>query len=149
VTARGAVELEHGTAVKLARSGATVSPGDSLVTPKGAQASISSQAGEGKAALAGGSRLSLDAKHCSAKGGWRFVLGTGAVTASVPAGASAKGSYQTATARATVSGARGSTWRVELAGGKTNVRALRGTVTVVKKSGAPATLKAGQSTVIR
>lgn len=140
---RGAVELEHGSSVKLAKPGSSVAPGDALVTPAGGGATLRSLAGEGKATLAARSRLALDAKHCAAKGGWRFVVGAGSVTVAVPAGAPATGSYQTATARATATGARGSSWRLSLAGGKTTVRALAGTVRVGSK-----TLKAGQSLTV-
>lgn len=149
ISARGAVELEHASAVKLAKPGATVAPGDALVTPAGAQAVISSQSNDGKATLAGSSQVTLDAKHCAAKGGWRFVVGAGSVAATVSPAAPAKGSYQTATANATVSGTRGASWRVDRTGKTTKVRALAGRVLVAKKGGRPKPLAAGQSTVIR
>lgn len=147
LTAKGPVELEQGQAVKLARPGATVSPGNTLATPAGGSVTMSSLAGEGKAALAAGTKLQLDGRHCAAKGGWRFALTKGAVTVSVPPSAG-KAVFETATSAATASGGKGSGWRMELAGKTTKVRALAGKVLVRKKSGAPVTLKAGQSATV-
>lgn len=148
VASRGAVELEHGSSVKLARPGATVAPGDALATPSGGQVTLSSLAGEGKAVLASASRLGVDGKHCSRKGGWRFSLAQGTVTASVPATVPGKATFETATARATVAGSKGSGWRVEVAGKATKVRALAGRVVVKKASGGSVSLRAGQSATI-
>jgi hypothetical protein len=149
LAARGAVELEQGTAVKRARPGATVAPGDSLVTPRGAKATISSLARDGKASLAGASRLSVDPRRCAAKGGWRLLLAAGTVTASVSKSAAPRASYQTATNRVTVSGSRGSGWRLGLAGKKATIRVIAGKVLVAKKAGRPVTLGAGKSLVVK
>ena len=149
VATRGAVELAQGSAVKLARPGVTVAPGGSLSTPGGGKATIASQAGEGKALLGSGSQLTIDQRHCRAKGGWKLGLTKGSLTATVSGSAPTKGSYQTATPHATVSGARGTGWRVDVAGKATKVRALAGRVLVTKKAGAPKALEAGQSTTVK
>ncbi len=57
---RGAVQLEHGSAVKAAKPGSAAAPGDALVTPKSGSASMSSLGKDGTLTLAGGSRLEVD-----------------------------------------------------------------------------------------
>ena len=145
---RGAVELEHGTAVKAAKAGMVVAPGDALVTPKGGAASITAFGGTGTVALAASSRLEVDAKQCAARGGWLLRLVGGSLTAHVGAAAGAKQSYAVATPNATASGAKGARWRVGFKAGKTTVRARAGRVRVVGRTGA-VLLKPGQATTVK
>jgi len=145
---RGVVQLEHGSAVKAARPGSIVAPGDALVTPKGGLAGVSSTAGDGAATLAGSSRLEFDAKQCASRGGWKLRLDTGLLTASVQPSADRTASYGSVTPNATVSGGPGARWQVEFAKRTTKVRALAGLIRVAKKTGLPLTLKAGQATTI-
>jgi uncharacterized cupin superfamily protein len=147
-SARGVVQLEHETTVKLAKPGSVVAPGDAIATPRNGRAVLASAARNGQATLGGGSRLALDAKQCARTGGWRLELAKGAVTASVPAQADVKTRFQTATSNATVTAGRRATWRMKLAGRTTKVRVLVGNVIVTKKSGRPVSLRAGQATSV-
>jgi hypothetical protein len=141
-SARGLVELEQRAAVKRAKVGSVVAPGDALVTPAGGKASLSSTARDGAAVLAAGSRLVLDPKYCPGKKGWKVLLDKGALTATVPANA-AKASYVSATRNASVTGSPGARWKVEYLGKKTKVRSMAGVVRVGRK-----TLKPGQVTTV-
>ena len=140
-SARGTVQLEHGTSVKRAPPGSVVAPGDALVTPTGARADLGSTARDGTAVLGGGSRLEVDPKHCATKAGWKLRLEEGSLTVAVPK--SAKGSFSTATGNAAVSAGPGARWKIEYAKRRTTVRALAGTVRVAGK-----VLKPGQTAKI-
>lgn len=141
-SARGTVQLEQRTAVKRAKAGSVVTPGDALVTPPNGKASLASSARDGTAVLAGGSRLVLDPKHCAGTRGWKVRLEKGALTIVVP-GSAAKGTYMSATRNALVTGAPGARWRMEYVNRKTKVRAIAGVVRVGAK-----TLKRGQTATV-
>ncbi|HEU0305119.1 MAG TPA: hypothetical protein VFR32_11125 [Gaiellaceae bacterium] len=147
-SARGAVQLEHQTAVKLAKPGSTVSPGDALVTPKSGRVALASAARDGTARLVGSSRLELDGKHCAGTSGWKLRLERGSATAAVPK-AAAKRSFLLVTANASVTGAPGASWTTSFAPGLTKVQALAGKVRVAGKSGAALVLKAGKSATVK
>ncbi len=146
-SARGLVQLEHGGAVKAARPGSIVAPGDALVTPKSGQAMLKAAAGEGTAALAGGSRLEVDAKHCASNGGWKLRLDSGRMTASAPS--QAKGSRTSVTPNATVTASGSSRWDIAFGRGETKVKALAGQVRVAGKTGAAVVVKAGRSVTVK
>lgn len=146
---RGAVQLEHGTAVKLARRGSSVPPGDSLVTPKAGSASVASLGKDGSAELQGGSQLGVQQSRCAIGRGWRLSLADGTLIASVPKGAKAGGQYETKTPNAAVAGVPGAGWRVEYRRKATTVRVLAGDVQVTGKGAMPVRLKAGQKTTIK
>jgi hypothetical protein len=146
--ARGFVQLERGSAVKLVKPGTTVTPGDLLATPKGGSAALASVGRDGTVAVAAASQLVVDGKQCAAKGGWRIQLSRGGLTAAVQRSALRKSSYVTATPNSTVSGLPGARWRVDYAKRKTRVRALAGSIRVAKTGKAPSILKAGQKTTI-
>ena len=69
---RGTVQLEQGAAVKLAKPGTTVRPGDSIVTPRGGSASLDSNGKDGTASIGASSSIGVDAKQCAAKGAWKL-----------------------------------------------------------------------------
>ena len=141
-SARGLVELEQRAAVKRAKVGSVVAPGDALVTPPGGKAGLASSARDGTAVLTGGSRFVVDPKHCAGKKGWKVLLDKGVLTATVPASA-AKASYMSVTRNASVTGTPGARWRMEYANRKTKVRAIAGVIRVGGK-----TLKPGQATTV-
>jgi hypothetical protein len=145
---RGAVRLEHGPAVKVAKAGTALVPGDALVTPKSGAASAASIGRDGSVALAARSRLEIDKTRCPKKGGWLLRLARGSVTVGVGAAARTSERYSVKTSNATASGSTKARWRVDFATGKTKVKALSGLVRVAGKKGSPVTLKAGQSTVV-
>jgi hypothetical protein len=146
---RGAVQLEQGAAVKLARQGSKVAPGDALATPKGGSASIASAASDGKAALGGGARLGVGQSRCARAGGWRLAVAAGPVTVSVPKGARGTGRYETTTPNAGVFGGPGAGWRADYRAKATTVRVLTGSVQVTGRGAKPTRLKAGQSVKVR
>ena len=139
---RGLVQLEQETAVKAAKAGSSVARGDVLTTPRSGKAELRAVAGDGRAMLAGSSRLAVDGKHCPAKSGWKLLLAEGTVTAAVPAAAAGK-AFAIETKNATVSGGPGARWKVEYAKRRTKVRALAGQVRVGGK-----VLKPGQTTTV-
>lgn len=146
---RGLVQLEHGSAVKVARPGSTVAPGDALVTPKRGLAAIASTSADGAATLAGSSRLELDAKRCASKGGWKLRLAKGSATAVVKPAAGRAANFLMATGNATAAGSRGARWKVDFAKATTTVRVLSGQVRVAGKTGPPVLVKAGRSVTVR
>ena len=146
---RGVVQHQHGTAVKAARPGSSVAPGDAVLTPRGGSAVLAAVARDGTAKLGPATELKIDRKHCPGKSGWKLALGKGGLTAVVPSGAAANASFSSVTPNATVSGGRGSRWLVTFGSGKTKVRALAGRVHVVAKGKKPTVLKAGQSATIK
>jgi FecR-like protein len=137
---RGAVQLEQGTAVKAARPGSAVAPGNALVTAKSGSVKSVSLGKDGSLSLGGGSRLEVDRVRCPSKGGWLLRLETGSATVGVPPAASASKRYQVATPDVTSAGTKGARWDVRIAKGKTTVRVFAG-----KVRAAGAVLKAGQS----
>ena len=118
---RGAVQLEHGSAVKAAKPGSAAAPGDALVTPKSGSASMSSLGKDGTLTLAGGSRLEVDKSQCRSKGGWLVRLGTGSATVAVAKTATASKRYAVQTDDVTTTGGGGARWQVRIAKGKTTV----------------------------
>ena len=140
---RGLVQHQHGTAVKAARPGSSVAPGDAVVTPRGGRAVLRAAAADGTTTISGGSELKVDVKHCPGKSGWKLLLDAGSLTAAVPKGAAAKATFTTATKNATVTGGAGARWKVEYAKRRTKVRALAGQVRVGGK-----VLKPGQTTTV-
>ena len=148
--ARGRLQLEQGTAVRLAKNGDVVRPGDSLVTPKGGSATLATPAGDATAAILGSSRVEVDAKHCAATGGWKLSLGEGSVTAVAGANADPKAPHVVRTANASASGGIAK-WRVDATTAKgkplTTVRVVSGSVTVTGKGGA-VIVRAGFSTTV-
>ena len=146
---RGVVQHQQGTAVKAARPGSSVAPGDAILTPPGGKAVLGAVARDGTATLGAATALKIDRKHCPAKSGWKLVLDKGGLTAKVPPGAAANASFSAVTPNATVSGGRGSGWVVTFASGKTTAKALAGRVQVAAKGKKPAFLKAGQSMTIK
>jgi hypothetical protein len=140
---RGIVQHQHGTAVKAARPGSSVAPGDVVVTPRGGKAVLRATAGDGTTTITGGSELMVDRKHCPGKSGWKLFLEAGGLTAGVPKGVTAKASFTTATKNATVTGGAGARWQVEYAKRRTKVRVLAGQVRVGGK-----VLKPGQTTTV-
>jgi hypothetical protein len=140
---RGLVRHQHGTAVKAARPGSTVTAGDVLVTPRSGKAVLQAAARDGTTTLAGGSELKVDAKYCPGKRGWKLWLMQGGLTAAVPKGAAGKASFTVATRNTTVSGGSGARWKVEYAKRRTKVRALAGKVRVAGK-----VLKPGQTATV-
>ena len=149
-TSRGAVQLEQGAAVKLAKPGTTVRPGNSIVTPRGGSASLDSNGKDGTAAVGASSSIGVDAKQCAATGAWKLRLARGAASIAVPGVADPKRSYQTETANATASGRRGARWKVQFTPGKptTRVTVTGGSVVVAGSGGPAVTVKAGSSTVV-
>ena len=125
---RGAVQLEHGSAVKAAKPGSAAAPGDALVTPKSGSASMSSLGKDGTLTLAGGSRLEVDKSQCRSKGGWLVRLETGSATVAVAKTASGSKRYAYGRTDVTASGGSGARWQVRIAKGKTTVHDLAGTV---------------------
>lgn len=148
-SARGAVELEQGSAVKAAKPGSQAAPGDAFATPKNGSVSAAAVSGEGTFALAGGSRVAVDAARCPAKGGWLLRLTGGTLTVGVAAKADPRRMYGVATQIATVTGSKGARWRVRLSGGNLTAKALSGSVRVVPKRGAPFKLKVGTPITIK
>lgn len=148
-SARGVVQLEQGSLVKLAKPGSVVSPGDALVTPKGGRVVLASSVLDGRAELDGGSRLRLDARHCSGKAGWKLELESGSVTAAVLPRAVANGSFLLVTRNASVTGARGARWSTSFAAGVTRVKALAGKVRVAGKTGATLALRPGKTATVK
>ncbi len=140
---RGLVQHEHGTVVKAARPGSSVTRGDVVVTPRGGQAVLRAAAADGTTTISGGSELKVDVKHCPGKSGWKLLLDAGSLTAAVPKSAPAKADFTTATKNATVTGGAGARWKVEYAKRRTKVRALAGQVRVGGK-----VLKPGQTTTV-
>ena len=147
---RGTVQLEQGAAVKLAKPGTTVRPGDSIVTPRGGSASLDSNGKDGTASIGASSSIGVDAKQCAAKGAWKLTLTRGVASIIVPAAAVSQRSYQTGTANATASGGRGARWRVQFTSGKprTRVTVTAGSVVVAGSRGPAVTVKAGSSTIV-
>jgi hypothetical protein len=147
---RGAVELEQGAAVKLAKPGSTVRPGESIVTPRGGSASLESNGNDGTATVGAFSSIGVDAKQCAGKGVWKLRLARGAASIAVPGVADPKRSYQTDTANATASGSRGARWKLQFTPGKptTRVTVTAGSVVVTGNRGSAVTVKAGSSTVV-
>jgi hypothetical protein len=140
---RGLVQHQHGTAVKAARPGSSVTRGDEVVTPRSGQAGLRAAAGDGNVTLAGGSQLKVDVRHCPAKSGWKLVLEAGRLTAAIPVSAATKASFVVTTENATIAGRPGARWSVEYGKRRTKVRALAGQVRVggkVLKPGQTATL---------
>jgi hypothetical protein len=148
VSARGAVLLEHGPAVKVAKAGTALVPGDALVTPKSGAASAASIGRDGSAALAARSRLEIDRTRCPKKGGWLLRLARGSLVAGVGSEALASGHYSVSTSNATSTGSLKARWRVDFSARRTKVKALAGRIRVAGKKGSPVTLKAGQSTTV-
>jgi hypothetical protein len=140
---RGAVQLEHGISVKLAKRGSAVVPGDALLTPRTGSVKIGSASRNGSATLGGGSRLALDRRQCATTTGWKLALDSGRLSAAVPSGSRPRAGYVTVTPNAKVTATPGARWTVEYAKRRTKVKALAGTVRVGGK-----TLKAGQSTTV-
>ena len=91
---RGTVQLEQGAAVKLAKAGATVRPGDSIVTSRGGSASLDSNGKDGTATVGASSSVGVDAKQCAAKGAWKLRLTRGVASIAVPGAADSKRSYR-------------------------------------------------------
>ena len=140
---RGLVQLEQETAVKAAKAGSSVARGDVLTTPRSGKAELRAVAGDGRATLAGSSRLAVDGKHCPAKSGWKLLLCRGHVDRGRAQGCRGRKRFATATKNATVSGGPGARWKVEYAKRRTKVRALAGQVRVGGK-----VLKPGQTTTV-
>jgi hypothetical protein len=147
---RGAVQLEQGAAVKLAKPGSTVRPGESIVTPRGGSASLESNGRDGIATVGASSSVGVDPKRCAGNGAWKLRLARGAASIAVPAVADPKRSYQTDTANATASGSRGARWRVQFTPGKptTRVTVTAGSVVVSGSRGSAVTVRPGSSTVV-
>lgn len=147
---RGTVQLEQGAAVKLAKAGATVRPGDSIVTSRGGSASLDSNGKDGTATVGASSSVGVDAKQCAAKGAWKLRVTRGVASIAVPRAADSKRSYQTGTANATASGGRSARWKVQFTRGKptTRVTVTAGSVVVAGSRGPAVTVKAGSSTVV-
>jgi hypothetical protein len=147
---RGTVQLEHGAAVKLAKPGTTVRPGDTIVTPRGGSASLDSNGNDGTATVSASSSIGVDAKQCVAKGAWKLKLVRGVGSIAVPGAADPKRSYETGTANATASGRRGAKWKVQFTPGKpmTRVTVTSGSVVVTGNRGPAVTVKAGSFTVV-
>jgi hypothetical protein len=147
---RGTVQLEQGASVKLAKPGATVRPGDTIVTPRGGSASLASNGKDGTATVGSSSSIGVDAKQCAAKGAWKLRLTRGTASIAVPGVADPKRSYQTGSANATASGGRGARWKVQFTPGKptTRVTVSGGSVVVTGNRGSAVTVKAGSSTVV-
>jgi hypothetical protein len=148
VSTRGAVQLEHGPAVKLAKPGTVLVPGDVLVTLTSGAASAGSIGRDGSAALAARSRLEIDQTRCPTKGGWLLHLVHGSLVAGVGPKALASGRYAVATSNATATGSLRARWRVDFSAGRTKVKALAGRIRVAGKTGSPVTLKAGHATTV-
>jgi ferric-dicitrate binding protein FerR (iron transport regulator) len=144
------VQLEQGAAVKLAKPGTPVRPGDSIVTPRGGSASLESNGKDGIATISASSNISVDAKQCAAKGAWKLRLTRGVASIAVPGAADPKRSYQTETSNATASGSRGARWKVQFTPGNptTRVTVTAGSVLVRGNRGSAVTVKAGSSTVV-
>ena len=147
---RGTVQLEQGAAVKLAKAGATVRPGDSIVTSRGGSASLDSNGKDGTATVGASSSVGVDAKQCAAKGAWKLRVTRGVASIAVPRAADSKRSYQAGTANATASGGRSARWKVQFTPGKptTRVTVTAGSVVVAGSRGPAVTVKAGSSTVV-
>jgi hypothetical protein len=145
---RGAVRLEHGPAVKVAKAGTALVPGDALVTPKSGAASAASIGRDGSAALAARSRLEIDKTRCPKNGGWLLRLAHGSLVAGVGSEALATGRYSVSTSNATATGSLNARWRVDFSAGRTKVKALAGRIRVQGKSGPSVILKAGHATTI-
>jgi len=143
---RGLVQLEQGAVVRAAKVGSAVAPRDSLVTPKGAVASISSNGGDGTASVSGSSRVGVQAGVCSRGGGWTLSAAQGAISAAVKGGR--RGAYRVTTPNAMTAGGPGARWKVSVARGVTKVAGLGGTVTVSGKKGPSVILTSGKSTVV-
>jgi hypothetical protein len=140
---RGLVQHQRGTVVRAAKAGASIAQSDQLTVPQSGKAVLRAPGRDGTATLAGGSEVRVDPRHCPGKLGWKLIVDKGSLTAAVPKGAAAKGSFVVATGNATVSGGPGARWIVDYANRKTKVRAIAGVVRVPGK-----TLRAGQTTTI-
>jgi hypothetical protein len=149
--ARGAVALETAASVKRARPGLGVAPGSTVVTPAGGQATIQTTGRDASALLGAGTRLSIDAKQCYARSGWRLSLAMGDAALTARAGADATRDHDVATPNALVTG-RAATWSVQTSrkqgAATTTVRVRAGSVRVKGKSGAPVTVRAGFRTTV-
>jgi FecR protein len=146
---RGGVQLEQAAAVRIARVGDTVLPGDALVTPRSGTAKIVSKGGEGLVSVGSASRLGVDPARCARVGGWGLQVAKGTATVDVKKGAP-KGPYLVSTPNATSTGT-GAKWLVSVNGGKprTKVKVLSGSVTVAGKAGSKTVVvRAGLSTVV-
>jgi hypothetical protein len=146
---RGGVLLEEAAAVRIAKVGDTVSPGDAVVTPRSGSARIASNGGEGIVSVGSGSRLRVDPVQCARVGGWRLQVAKGTATVDVKKGAP-KGPYVVTAPNATSTGS-GAKWLVSVNGGKprTRVKTLAGTVSVRGKgTSRTVVVRAGFSTVV-
>jgi hypothetical protein len=148
--AKGEVQLETGAAVKLAKAGSSVRPGETIVTPAAGSATLVSNGADGQVVTGVSTRLGVSAKGCSGKGAWRLQLSGGSVTATVPPSADTTRTYQVATANATATARARATWRVQYAaaGPRTTVKALAGAVVVAGRGRSAVTVTKGLSTVV-
>jgi hypothetical protein len=144
---KGPVQLEHGPAVKVVRTGTAIMPSDALVTQKGGAVSAASTGRDGTAALAARSRLELGTQ-CPKSGGWLLRLAQGSLAVALGSSARPVDRYAVATPNATTAGSAKAQWRVDFGGGRTRVKVLSGRVRVIGKKAPAVTLKAGQSTTV-
>ncbi|MDQ5821319.1 MAG: hypothetical protein M3540_07765 [Actinomycetota bacterium] len=137
-TPRGQVQIEQPRAVKTAKAGDTVRPGDVVVAR--ARSSLALRSGGGESALKVGaaSRLAVDPRYCGRQGGWKLDLASGTLAAQVKPSADALSRYEVRTPNATAIGGRARwTVRTERAAGTvtTHVRVTAGSVRVANRGG--------------
>ncbi len=148
-TAKGRVLLEQGSSVRLARRGATVRPGDSVVVPGGGSASLRSNGVDGTLSATASTTVALSSQ-CAGKTAWALQLQQGSITGAVPAAANRAQAYSVKTSNATVTARPGSSWRVDYtaSGRRTVVRVLAGSVQVAGTSGKAITVGKGLATTV-
>jgi hypothetical protein len=144
--AKGQVELEQGSAVRVARPGSAAAPGNAVATGKGATGRLKAPGGKGTATLASSSRLEVQGGTCATKGGWALRLAQGSISVSAASKAAAGTERRVTTSNASTAARASARWRVAVAGKTTTVRTLAGAVTVSGKQGAPVVVNAGRST---
>lgn len=149
--ARGAAELEQGSAVKRLRKGSVVAPGGAVVTRGGAAVSLATAGKDAAAEIGASSRVGVDAKQCgSAAGGWKLSLAAGAIAVSAKPGADARRPHTVTTPNASTS-AGAATWVVTTGprgGAKTTVVAVRAGSVTVRAAGKKVVVKSGFRTTV-
>ena len=135
----GSVEVDAGTVVRRARTGAALTPATAVTTSAGAALDLRTAGGEASLALRAGSRLVVDRATCG--GNPRVTVAAGSVQAV------ARDPLEVAAGAARSTG-RAATWTVQAAGGKTTVAVAKGTVTVRGGTGGAVVVKAGQRVTV-
>lgn len=148
--AKAGTTLETASSVKAAKAGAAVAPGTTVVTASGA-ATLRTSGKDAVLALSPRTKATIDRRQCYAKAGWRVMVPSGGVDATIKSGPDGMSNHDVATPNAVVTAkvARFTVVTGRKAGSPTTaVRVRSGSVVVVGAGGGRVTVKAGLSTSV-